>query len=124
MRRVDRLLERYGEIAPPSIEQADPLVLRAAHHVERARAVAGGGAARRVRRHRACARVLSPPLAAGMLVVAAATVYPLFVPGDDVSAVAIGVFVAAWIGQFIGHAIEGRKPSYFDDVTFLLVGPV
>ena len=38
-------------------------------------------------------------------------------------AVAIVVFVLAWIGQFIGHRIEGRKPSFFDDVKFLLVGP-
>ncbi len=33
------------------------------------------------------------------------------------------IFVAAWIGQFIGHKIEGKKPSFFKDVQFLLVGP-
>ena len=33
------------------------------------------------------------------------------------------VFVAAWIGQFIGHKIEGKKPSFFKDVVFLLIGP-
>ena len=37
--------------------------------------------------------------------------------------VAAAVFIVAWIGQFIGHAIEGRKPSFFEDVKFLLVGP-
>jgi len=36
---------------------------------------------------------------------------------------AIAVFVVAWIGQFIGHKIEGRKPSFFEDLKFLLVGP-
>ncbi len=36
---------------------------------------------------------------------------------------AIVVFVAAWIGQFIGHRIEARKPSFFTDVFYLLVGP-
>jgi uncharacterized membrane protein YGL010W len=36
---------------------------------------------------------------------------------------AIGVFVVAWIGQFIGHAIEGRRPSFFTDLAYLLVGP-
>ncbi len=36
---------------------------------------------------------------------------------------AIGVFVVAWIGQFIGHAVEGKKPSFFKDVQFLLIGP-
>ncbi len=34
-----------------------------------------------------------------------------------------GVFVAAWIGQFIGHQIEGKRPSFFTDVQFLLIGP-
>jgi len=33
------------------------------------------------------------------------------------------VFVAAWIGQFIGHKIEGKKPSFFKDLVFLLIGP-
>ena len=32
-------------------------------------------------------------------------------------------FVVAWIGQFIGHMIEGAKPSFFDDLKFLLIGP-
>ena len=34
------------------------------------------------------------------------------------------LFVAAWIGQFIGHAIEGRRPSFFRDVQFLMIGPL
>jgi uncharacterized membrane protein YGL010W len=34
-----------------------------------------------------------------------------------------GVFVVAWIGQFIGHAIEGRRPSFLTDLAYLLVGP-
>lgn len=33
------------------------------------------------------------------------------------------IFVAAWIGQFQGHRIEGRKPSFLKDLAFLLVGP-
>ena len=37
---------------------------------------------------------------------------------------AIGVFVVAWIGQFIGHHIEGRRPSFLTDLTYLLIGPV
>ena len=36
----------------------------------------------------------------------------------------IGVFVVAWIGQFIGHIYEGHRPSFFTDLTFLLVGPM
>ena len=33
-------------------------------------------------------------------------------------------FVIAWIGQFIGHAVEGQRPSFFKDVQFLLLGPL
>ena len=35
----------------------------------------------------------------------------------------LGVFGAAWVGQFIGHKIEGMKPSFFEDLQFLLIGP-
>lgn len=38
--------------------------------------------------------------------------------------ISIGIFVVAWIGQFIGHKIEGKKPSFFKDVQFLLIGPM
>jgi uncharacterized membrane protein YGL010W len=33
------------------------------------------------------------------------------------------IFVLAWIGQFIGHHIEGKKPSFLKDLQFLLIGP-
>jgi uncharacterized membrane protein YGL010W len=36
---------------------------------------------------------------------------------------AAGVFVVAWMGQFTGHAIEGRRPSFLTDLAYLLVGP-
>ncbi|MCM2679849.1 DUF962 domain-containing protein [Echinimonas agarilytica] len=36
---------------------------------------------------------------------------------------ALSIFVVAWVGQFIGHHIEGKKPSFFDDFLFLLIGP-
>lgn len=36
---------------------------------------------------------------------------------------AIAVYVAAWIAQFVGHRIEGRKPSFLTDLTYLLIGP-
>ncbi len=36
----------------------------------------------------------------------------------------LAIFVAAWIGQFIGHAIEGKRPSFFKDIQFLLIGPL
>jgi uncharacterized membrane protein YGL010W len=39
-------------------------------------------------------------------------------------ATCLTIFVIAWIGQFIGHSIEGTRPSFFKDVQFLLIGPI
>lgn len=36
---------------------------------------------------------------------------------------ALAVFVLAWIGQFVGHMYEGRRPSFLTDLSYLLVGP-
>ncbi len=36
----------------------------------------------------------------------------------------LGIFAVAWVFQFIGHKIEGKKPSFFVDVQFLLIGPL
>lgn len=37
--------------------------------------------------------------------------------------IGLTVFVVAWVAQFIGHKIEGKKPAFFTDVFFLLIGP-
>jgi uncharacterized membrane protein YGL010W len=37
--------------------------------------------------------------------------------------VCLVIFVLAWAGQFLGHKIEGKKPSFLDDLRFLLIGP-
>ena len=37
--------------------------------------------------------------------------------------VSLAIFVVAWIFQFAGHKVEGAKPSFFEDLQFLLVGP-
>jgi uncharacterized membrane protein YGL010W len=66
---------------------------------------------------------LSPPLALGMVGVMALMVYLLTLLDERALIVSIVIFVAAWIGQFIGHIIEGRKPAFFEDVRSLLVGP-
>lgn len=39
------------------------------------------------------------------------------------SITSILIFTIAWIGQFYGHKIEGKKPSFFKDLQFLLIGP-
>lgn len=72
---------------------------------------------------------LSRPLALGMLVmfVLAGVVNRLLFDAFGAATLlwlALGVFVVAWIGQFIGHKIEGRKPSFFTDLSYLLVGPL
>jgi len=36
---------------------------------------------------------------------------------------AVAVFVGAWIAQFVGHLLEGRRPSFLTDLTYLLIGP-
>lgn len=51
------------------------------------------------------------------------------VVGVDRSALSLGwaaavVWLVAWVGQVWGHKVEGKKPSFTDDLIFLLVGPV
>lgn len=36
----------------------------------------------------------------------------------------VAIFILAWVGQFIGHHLEGKKPSFFKDLQFLLIGPI
>lgn len=68
---------------------------------------------------------LSPPFAAGMLAMTVLMLALLSImPRYTVLPVSIAIFVVAWIGQFIGHQIEGKKPSFFDDLRFLLIGPL
>jgi uncharacterized membrane protein YGL010W len=38
--------------------------------------------------------------------------------------VCVIIFVLAWIGQFYGHHVEGKKPSFLKDIQFLLIGPM
>lgn len=70
---------------------------------------------------------LSVPLALGMLLAVVPLVAVLHwanglsMPLWQLSA---AVFVVAWIGQFIGHIFEGKRPSFFKDVQFLLIGPI
>jgi uncharacterized membrane protein YGL010W len=66
---------------------------------------------------------LSPAIALGMAVVLAAMLYAASLLGPHVLVVSAAVFVAAWIGQFVGHAVEGSRPSFLEDVRSFLVGP-
>ena len=62
-----------------------------------------------------------------MVIMALASALMLYVAGLMGTAllpVCIGIFVVSWILQFIGHHIEGKKPSFFEDLQYLLVGPL
>lgn len=68
---------------------------------------------------------LSKPFALGMLAMSILMLALLAaMPPVTVLPLSIAVFVVSWIGQFIGHKIEGKKPSFLDDLRFLLVGPL
>ncbi len=68
---------------------------------------------------------LSRPFALGMLLMAALMLGLLsLMPDAAVLPLSIAIFVVAWIGQFIGHKIEGKKPSFLEDLRFLLIGPL
>lgn len=36
----------------------------------------------------------------------------------------VALFVGAWLVQLWGHKVEGKKPSFFKDLQFLLIGPL
>ena len=69
---------------------------------------------------------LSPSLAVGFLLFALVCLYLCGLieqSGVPLWKVCIGLFVAAWIVQFWGHKVEGKKPSFLKDVEFLMIGP-
>jgi len=43
---------------------------------------------------------------------------------DSMMVLMIAIFSIAWVFQFVGHKIEGKKPSFFQDLSFLLIGPL
>lgn len=72
--------------------------------------------------------MLSPRLAAGMLMIFA-LLYVLVQGVHSTAGAAeiplmVAIFLVAWIGQFVGHHIEGARPSFFKDIQFLLIGPL
>jgi uncharacterized membrane protein YGL010W len=54
----------------------------------------------------------------------ALTVAVVMAMGTNVLAISLAIFVGGWILQFIGHKIEGKKPSFFEDIQYLWVGPL
>ena len=70
---------------------------------------------------------LSIPLSVGMMLFGVACLFVInFIVQLNIAPlwlVSLGIFVVAWIGQFYGHKVEGKKPSFLKDVQFLLIGP-
>jgi uncharacterized membrane protein YGL010W len=70
---------------------------------------------------------LSPSLTVGMVLwsgfCAALCNYYTTITTFPLWQASIIVFVVAWIGQFYGHKVEGKKPSFLDDIKFLMIGP-
>lgn len=70
---------------------------------------------------------LSPSLSYAMVIVTFAFAYIIVLlekAGISVWQFSLILFIIAWIFQFIGHKIEGKKPSFLDDIKFLLIGPL
>ena len=67
---------------------------------------------------------LSIPMGIGMLLISFSMIFIIIQINDSGVIPYIIIFILAWIGQFIGHKIEGRKPSFFEDLQFLLIGPL
>lgn len=71
---------------------------------------------------------LSVSLGSGMLLFGMVCLTICYLIDSYISAplwlVSLFIFVAAWIGQFYGHKVEGKKPSFLKDLQFLLIGPM
>jgi uncharacterized membrane protein YGL010W len=71
--------------------------------------------------------LVSKKLAMGILLIFLImlfSIYGLTQTGISLLKLSTVVFVLAWIGQFIGHSIEGKRPSFIKDIQFLLIGPL
>ncbi len=70
--------------------------------------------------------LLSGPIGAAMTlltIVSLLVIDSISTTALEVWQVSLVVFVTMWVLQFIGHKVEGKKPSFLDDLRFLLVGP-
>lgn len=70
---------------------------------------------------------LSFTLSVGMLALSGAGLFFCYLYGATLPLalwkISLALFVVSWIFQFIGHKIEGKKPSFFKDLQFFMVGP-
>ena len=126
MRAIDRRFDEYGEshrhpmnkflhwICVPLITFSVLGILWAIHPWVSVAAVAGALAFYAMLSWRITAAMLVLSLI--MLLILSTLPY-VFIP-------CVAIFILAWVGQFIGHHLEGKKPSFFKDLQFLLIGPI
>lgn len=126
-RRVDQLLAHYGESHQNPANElihyaAIPLIMLSivglifAIHPLAAYAFIGASLVYYIRLSRMFTLAMAAISAIGLTLV--------HLMGDYRIAICASIFVVAWIFQFIGHHIEGKKPSFFEDVQYLWVGPL
>jgi uncharacterized membrane protein YGL010W len=126
-RRIDELLAHYGESHRNPVNErihfvAIPLILlsllglMAAVHPWLAYAFVAASLVYYAR--------LSPVFLLAMAIVSATALAVVYAMGPWVLPLSIVIFVGAWVAQFIGHKIEGKKPSFFEDLQYLWVGPL
>ncbi len=127
-RKVDRLLAHYGEshrhptnerihfVAIPAIMLSLVGLLFALHPWVAYAFVAASLVY--------YATLRSPAFFLTMLAGTALLLGAVHAMGSLVLPLSAAIFVVAWVFQFIGHKIEGRKPSFFEDIQYLWVGPL
>jgi uncharacterized membrane protein YGL010W len=126
-RRIDELLAHYGESHRNPVNErihlvAIPLILvsllglLAAVHPWFAYSFVAASMVYYAR--------LSPVFLVMMAIVSAMGLAAVHWMGSRVFPLSLAIFVAAWIAQFIGHKLEGKKPSFFEDLQYLWVGPL
>jgi uncharacterized membrane protein YGL010W len=125
-RKVDRLLAHYGEshrnptnelihvIAIPAIMVSIVGLMYALHPWVAYAFVAASMVY--------YARLRAPVLLAIMAAWTVAMFALVFAMGANVLPISAGIFIVGWIFQFIGHKIEGKKPSFFEDLQYFTSG--
>lgn len=63
-------------------------------------------------------------LMAGWFAVSAVIIQAILAAGWSLFWVSLITWVAAWVLQVYGHKVEGKKPSFLEDLVFLLIGPI
>jgi uncharacterized membrane protein YGL010W len=126
-RRIDELLAHYGQSHRNPVNErihfvAIPLILlsllglMAAIHPWLAYGFAGASMIYYAR--------LSAVFLVAMAIVSVLALALVHAMGPWTLPISLSIFVAAWIAQLVGHRIEGKKPSFFEDLQYLWVGPL